>query len=134
MPTSRRYAAHAIIATLLVAACTSTHEALIERGYPPAYAQGYEDGCASGKATGGGLFAQARKDESRYADSASPYARGWNAGYAKCLGDMRAMVARLPNAELHEISSVYGHDAFLKENRHLKPIFANVLFNQDPAP
>ena len=31
------------------------------------------------------------------------------------------------NAELHEISSVYGHDAFLKENRRLAPIFANVL-------
>ena len=43
------------------------------------------------------------------------------------LGDMRAMVARLPNAELHEISSVYGHDAFLKENRRLSPIFAHVL-------
>ena len=43
------------------------------------------------------------------------------------LGDMRAMVARLPNAELHEISSVYGHDAFLKENRRLAPIFQNVL-------
>jgi len=43
------------------------------------------------------------------------------------LGDMRAMVARLPNAELHEISSVYGHDAFLKENRQLKPLFANIF-------
>jgi homoserine O-acetyltransferase len=43
------------------------------------------------------------------------------------LGDVRAMVARLPNAELHEISSVYGHDAFLKENRRLTPIFAQVL-------
>jgi homoserine O-acetyltransferase/O-succinyltransferase len=50
------------------------------------------------------------------------------------LADMRAMVARLPDAELHEISSVYGHDAFLKENRHLKPIFAHVLHNQDSAP
>jgi homoserine O-acetyltransferase len=47
------------------------------------------------------------------------------------LGDMRAMVARLPNAELHEISSVYGHDAFLKENRRLAPIFANVLHIQE---
>jgi homoserine O-acetyltransferase len=47
------------------------------------------------------------------------------------LGDMRAMVARLPNAELHEISSVYGHDAFLKENRRLAPIFANVLTVQE---
>jgi homoserine O-acetyltransferase len=46
------------------------------------------------------------------------------------LADMRAMVARLPNAELHEISSVYGHDAFLKENRRLAPIFANVLQDQ----
>src|SRR5688500_18035772 len=43
------------------------------------------------------------------------------------LADMRAMVARLPNAELHEISSVFGHDAFLKENRRLAPIFANGL-------
>ena len=48
------------------------------------------------------------------------------------LADMRAMVARLPNAELHEISSVYGHDAFLKENRRLAPIFANVL-NEQPG-
>jgi len=47
------------------------------------------------------------------------------------LGDMRAMVARLPNAELHEISSVYGHDAFLKENRRLAPIFGNAL--NDPT-
>jgi homoserine O-acetyltransferase len=46
------------------------------------------------------------------------------------LGDMRAMVARLPNAELHEISSVYGHDAFLKENRRLAPIFAQALGDQ----
>jgi homoserine O-acetyltransferase len=48
------------------------------------------------------------------------------------LADMRAMVARLPNAELHEISSVYGHDAFLKENRRLAPIFANAL-NEPPG-
>lgn len=43
------------------------------------------------------------------------------------LADMRAMVARLPDAELHEISSVYGHDAFLKENRQLAPIFEKTI-------
>ncbi len=43
------------------------------------------------------------------------------------LSDVRAMVARLPNAELIELSSVYGHDAFLKENEQLKPIFARLL-------
>lgn len=43
------------------------------------------------------------------------------------LCDVRAMVARLPDAELIELSSVYGHDAFLKENEQLKPIFAGLL-------
>ena len=79
-------------AATAVAACTSTTEGLIERGYPPAYAEGYDHGCASGKATAGGLFAQAQKDESRYQAGDSEYAQGWDAGYAKCRADMRAMV------------------------------------------
>lgn len=39
------------------------------------------------------------------------------------LADVRAMVARLPSAHLYEISSVYGHDAFLKESEQLRAIF-----------
>jgi hypothetical protein len=86
-------AARAIVVTAMaVAACTSTEQGLIERGYPPAYAQGYEQGCASGKAAAGGLFAQAQQDQTRYRDSNSQYAQGWDAGYAKCLADMRTMV------------------------------------------
>ena len=42
------------------------------------------------------------------------------------VADMRAMAARLPHAKLHEISSVYGHDAFLKEGELLKPIFVRL--------
>jgi homoserine O-acetyltransferase/O-succinyltransferase len=43
------------------------------------------------------------------------------------LADMRAMVARLPAGRLHEISSVYGHDAFLKETEILRGIFQAAL-------
>jgi homoserine O-acetyltransferase len=43
------------------------------------------------------------------------------------LADMRAMVARLPVARLHEISSIFGHDAFLKETEQLRRIFAVAL-------
>ncbi len=43
------------------------------------------------------------------------------------LADMRAMVARLQHGRLHELSSVFGHDAFLKETDQLRGIFANVL-------
>ena len=43
------------------------------------------------------------------------------------LTDVRAMVARLPVARLHEISSIYGHDAFLKETEQLRSIFSAAL-------
>ncbi len=46
------------------------------------------------------------------------------------LADMRAMVARLPVARLHEISSIYGHDAFLKETEQLRRIFSVALEGQ----
>jgi homoserine O-acetyltransferase len=40
------------------------------------------------------------------------------------IGDMRALAARLPRAQLREISSPHGHDAFLKEAGQLRPILA----------
>ena len=46
------------------------------------------------------------------------------------LGDLRALVARLPRAELVEISSPHGHDAFLKEPAQLKPVFDTLYGEQ----
>lgn len=43
------------------------------------------------------------------------------------LADVRGMVARLHTARLHEISSIYGHDAFLKESQQLHGVFAATL-------
>ncbi|MEO7775195.1 MAG: homoserine O-succinyltransferase [Steroidobacteraceae bacterium] len=40
------------------------------------------------------------------------------------LADMRALAARLPDAHMHELSSLHGHDAFLKEAEQLKPILS----------
>jgi homoserine O-acetyltransferase len=37
--------------------------------------------------------------------------------------DMRALARRLPHAQLHELSSPRGHDAFLKEAAALQPVF-----------
>jgi homoserine acetyltransferase len=37
------------------------------------------------------------------------------------------MVARLQQGRLHELSSVFGHDAFLKETDQLRSIIGNVL-------
>jgi len=44
------------------------------------------------------------------------------------LADMRALHARLAGpARLVEISSLYGHDAFLKEEAALRPVFGELL-------
>jgi homoserine O-acetyltransferase len=43
------------------------------------------------------------------------------------IGDIRSMVARLGAGRFHEISSIYGHDAFLKESQQLRGIFAAAL-------
>ena len=43
------------------------------------------------------------------------------------LADLRALAARLPRGTLHEISSIYGHDAFLKEPHQLRGIFRAAL-------
>jgi homoserine O-acetyltransferase len=46
------------------------------------------------------------------------------------LADLRALSARLQaRAQLVEISSIYGHDAFLKEAGQLEPVFRNCLEN-----
>lgn len=43
------------------------------------------------------------------------------------VADVRAMVARLGAGRFHEISSIYGHDAFLKEPQQLRGAFAAAL-------
>jgi flagellar biosynthesis/type III secretory pathway protein FliH len=87
-----------LLTALAVAACGSVEQAMIERGFPPAYAEGYADGCASGKEAAGGLIAQARKDTRRYGAD-DQYTAGWDEGFAQCRRDMAAMVwhARVRN-------------------------------------
>jgi homoserine O-acetyltransferase/O-succinyltransferase len=43
------------------------------------------------------------------------------------VADIRSMVARLGAGRCHEISSLYGHDAFLKESQQLRGVLAAAL-------
>jgi homoserine O-acetyltransferase/O-succinyltransferase len=40
------------------------------------------------------------------------------------LSDVRGLGARLGNARVHEISSIYGHDAYLRESEQLRKVLA----------
>jgi homoserine O-acetyltransferase/O-succinyltransferase len=48
------------------------------------------------------------------------------------IADMRALSARLPDAGLHEFSSLLGHDAFLKEADPLRAVLSLLLPGETP--
>lgn len=43
------------------------------------------------------------------------------------LADVRALTARMPHAQLREISSIHGHDAYLREAAQLRELIAATL-------
>lgn len=43
------------------------------------------------------------------------------------LADVRALVARMGSAHLREISSIHGHDAYLREPEQLRPLVAGAV-------
>ncbi|MHA6197418.1 hypothetical protein ACX3YG_23965 [Pseudomonas wadenswilerensis] len=72
-----------VVAVLWLAGCQSTHQQLIEKGYPPAYADGFEDGCGSGRQAAGVMAGEFRKDVPRYLHNRQ-YETGWDDGFRQC--------------------------------------------------
>ncbi len=82
-----------LAAAAFLTGCASERERMLQQGYPPAYAAGFEDGCHSGKKAGGSLFDQFRKDIRRF-ESDSRYAQGWSDGFRECESEEEAMLRR----------------------------------------
>ncbi|MGJ7513444.1 hypothetical protein ACSFE6_03760 [Pseudomonas baetica] len=68
---------------LLIAGCQTTHEDLIAKGYPPEFADGFDDGCSSGRQAAGAISGEFRKNVPRYLKDQN-YAEGWNDGFRQC--------------------------------------------------
>lgn len=63
--------------------CVSQKESMIKEGFPVAYADGFDDGCHSGKKAGGNMFEQFKKDVRRF-ENDREYAQGWSDGFRQC--------------------------------------------------
>jgi hypothetical protein len=72
-----------ILAATLLAGCASNLPTPTPRAGD--YDQGYADGCSTGKQARGSTSDEYRRDMGRYGGSPE-YAKGWQAGYAKCSG------------------------------------------------
>lgn len=68
---------------LLLAGCESTHQQLIDQGYPAPYADGFQDGCSSGRQAAGVMTGNFRKDVPRYLHN-HQYESGWDDGFRQC--------------------------------------------------
>ena len=68
---------------VLLAGCQSTHEQLLAQGYPPAFADGFDEGCSSGRQAAGVISGEFRKNVPRYLKDAN-YAEGWSDGFRQC--------------------------------------------------
>ena len=68
---------------MIFAGCATQKDVMMKQGHSLAYADGFDDGCHSGKKAGGNMFESFKKDENRFARH-SRYTQGWSDGFREC--------------------------------------------------
>jgi len=77
----RDYIILIVIVCFVFSGCIPSKKDLMnQKGFDPAYSQGYEDGVSSGKNAMGSLGANLKKDTRRFARD-EQYRQGWTDGY-----------------------------------------------------
>ena len=118
-------------AIMIFSGCASQKEIMIQEGHSLAYADGFEDGCHSGKKAGGNMFESFKKDENRFADHGK-YAQGWSDGYRQCENEQEAMDRQIRmNMEQQRLNEVRKQnkkmDAYYLEGIKYDPQTLNKL-------
>ena len=109
----------ALYASLGLTGCTSEKQAMLEKGYPPAYADGYDDGCNSGKKAGGDMFSQFAKNINRY-DNDKTYQEGWDDGFKQCKSEQLALQKSIDQSiEQQKLYEQQRHDKEIEEKHML---------------
>jgi len=73
----------AVMAGVMLAACSTPPNPLMPPGQTPAFADGFKDGCQSGRASQDPVAGFYAKNADRFA-SDKQYAEGWKSGFSKC--------------------------------------------------
>ncbi|MBW1660097.1 MAG: hypothetical protein JRJ48_06335 [Deltaproteobacteria bacterium] len=114
----------ALFVLFIFTGCASQKEQLIKQGASPAYAQGFEDGCHSGKKAGGSWFDSFKKNTHLF-NTNPDYKQGWIDGYNECEKQQEALERQNRNAiEQQKLMEQKRHDKWMekKDNDYLKGI------------
>jgi len=77
------WAISSVLCLITLIGCADQKQTMIDKGYPLAYVEGFDDGCHSGKKAGGNMFEEFKKDVDRF-DSDKQYAQGWSDAFRQC--------------------------------------------------
>ena len=106
----------ALIGVFTMLGCASQKEQLIKQGASPAYAQGFEDGCHSGKKAGGSWFDSFRKNTHLF-NTNPDYKQGWIDGYNECEKQQEALERQNRNAiEQQRLMEQKRHDKWIEKH------------------
>ena len=75
---------------LSLGGCISLREQMLNRGFPAAYVDGYEQGRASGYVAAGHPYYQFQKEPYRF-EQDSQYRQGWNDGFQVAKGSYESL-------------------------------------------
>lgn len=100
----------AVTSMMIFTGCASQKEIMVQEGHSLAYAEGFDDGCHSGKKAGGNMFESFRKDENSFAKH-SKYTQGWSDGFRQCESEQEAMDRQIRiNIEQQRLSEERKHN------------------------
>ncbi len=109
----------AICSLVVLSGCVSQKESMVKQGYPLAYADGFDDGCHSGKKAGGSMFEQFKKDVNRFQKD-SQYSQGWSDGFRQCETEQEALQRQMRmGMEQQRLMEEKKHNDW-EEKRHLE--------------
>ncbi len=104
---------------VMISGCVSQKENMIKQGYPLPYADGFDDGCHSGKKAGGSFFDQFKKDITRF-EQDTQYAQGWSDGFRQCESEQEAIERQIRmGMEQQRLMEEKKHNDW-EEERHLE--------------
>ena len=80
----------AISGMIIFSGCATEKDIMLQEGHSLAYADGFDDGCHSGKKAGGNMFESFKKNEDRFSKH-NKYAQGWSDGFRQCENEQEAL-------------------------------------------
>jgi hypothetical protein len=111
--------ATAIFGIVMLTGCVSQRDIMLKQGYPLAYADGFDDGCHSGKKAGGSMFDQFKKDINRF-EKHTQYSQGWSDGFRQCESEEEASQRQIRmSIEQQRLMEEKKHNNWV-EKRHLE--------------